>query len=109
MRQRRRLITLISAGRNCIVMIGRELPRTEDADWRKAYRTKLTRILLPHAARPAACCVARRLLIEKPHARPTEPAMASYKEIRVCLRRDPSRPSGASRREALTGPAGDTA
>ena len=30
MRERRRLITLISAGRNRIVMIRRELPRTKD-------------------------------------------------------------------------------
>src|SRR5579864_1918686 len=43
----RRLITLISASRNRIIVIRRELPRTENADWvRKPYRTKHRRILL---------------------------------------------------------------
>lgn len=37
----RRLITLIFAGRNRMVMIRRELPRTEFAGWvRKPYRTE---------------------------------------------------------------------
>ncbi len=42
----RRLITLISAGRNRIIVIRRELPRTEDASWAGPYRTKDRRILL---------------------------------------------------------------
>jgi hypothetical protein len=41
----RRLITLISAGRNRIVMIGRELPRTENANWARPYRTKHRRVV----------------------------------------------------------------
>ena len=41
----RRLITLISAGRNRIVMIRRELARTENASWARPYRTKHGRIL----------------------------------------------------------------
>src|SRR3954471_22043026 len=90
MRRKRRLITLISAGRNRIVMIRRELPRTEDADWTvKSYRTKHTRVLLPRAGRPAACFVTRTgfigltqtkplhtchsLLLVSPHAPPTGP------------------------------------
>jgi hypothetical protein len=38
----RRLITLISAGRSRIVVVRRELPRTEDAGWvSPPYRTKM--------------------------------------------------------------------
>lgn len=44
---KRRLITLIYAGRNRSVMIRRELPRTEIADWAlRLYRTEDRRILL---------------------------------------------------------------
>ena len=43
----RRLITLISAGRNRIIVMRRELPRTENASWAaRPYRTKVGRILL---------------------------------------------------------------
>jgi hypothetical protein len=43
----RRLITLIFAGRNRMVMIRRELPRTKRAGWvRKPYRIKHRRVLL---------------------------------------------------------------
>src|ERR1043165_3538306 len=58
----RRLITLISAGRNRIVMIRRELPRTEDAGWvGKPYRTKLRRILLSVASRSVTCAAGASL------------------------------------------------
>jgi hypothetical protein len=40
-KRKRRLITLISAGRNRIIVIRRELPRTENADPdKKSCRTK---------------------------------------------------------------------
>jgi hypothetical protein len=43
----RRLITLISAGRNRTVMIRRELPRTRNADWaEKPYHIEGWRVLL---------------------------------------------------------------
>src|SRR5215471_1504557 len=104
MRERRRLITLISAGRNRIVMIRRELPRTEDAGWAVLpYRTKRTRILLPRSARPAACTVARGWFIEASPSQSLNPAIPSSQEMGLRRRRVPSRPSAASRREALTG------
>jgi len=54
-RQVRRLITLISAGRNRIIVIRRELPRTEDASLgAKPYRTKQRRIFLAVSPTPAA-------------------------------------------------------
>src|SRR5689334_7077314 len=54
----RRLITLISAGRNRIVMIRRELPRTRDAGWVKSpYRIKRWRVLLSVRPGPATCTV----------------------------------------------------
>src|SRR5215471_2888646 len=54
----RRLITLISAGRNRIVRIRRELPRTENANWvRGPYRTKDARILLSVCPDPVTCTV----------------------------------------------------
>ncbi len=100
MRGKRRLITLISAGRNRIVMIRRELPRTEGAGWAVSpYRTKLTRVLLPRSARPAACTVARVGFI----SRSFQPAIPSCQERVGRRRRAPSRPRAARRREALTG------
>jgi hypothetical protein len=43
----RRLITLVFAGRNRMLVIRRELPRTDNADWaRRACRTKDMRVLL---------------------------------------------------------------
>ncbi len=43
----RRLITLISAGRNRTIVIRRELPRTRDASWvNRPYRIKRRRVLL---------------------------------------------------------------
>src|ERR1051325_10346009 len=55
----RRLITLISAGRNRIVMIRRELPRTENAGWvGRPYRTEHRRILLAVFSRSVTCAAA---------------------------------------------------
>src|ERR1044072_5272232 len=49
----RRLITLISAGRNRTIVIRRELPLTRDADWvRRPDRLKDRRILLSVPSRP---------------------------------------------------------
>ena len=54
----RRLITPISAGRNRIVMIRRELPRTENANWAvRPHRTKDWRILLSVGPRPVGSAV----------------------------------------------------
>ena len=54
-RQVRRLINLISAGRNRTVMIRRELPRTKDAGWiRGSDRIERRRILLSVCASTAA-------------------------------------------------------
>jgi hypothetical protein len=56
----RRLITLISAGRNRIVMIRRELPRTENANWvSRPYRTKYKRILRSVGAASVPCSALR--------------------------------------------------
>src|SRR5579872_946844 len=58
----RRLITLISAGRNRTIVIRRELSRTEDADGVvKPYRTERRRILLFVRSRPVTGTVALRL------------------------------------------------
>src|SRR5215469_3767623 len=55
----RRLITLISAGRNRIVMIRRELPRTRNAGWAEMpYRIKHRRILLSVSLGPVTGAVA---------------------------------------------------
>jgi hypothetical protein len=49
----RRLITLISAGRNRMVMIRRELPRTRDASsGARPYRIKRRRVLLSVSPSP---------------------------------------------------------
>jgi hypothetical protein len=56
----RRLITLISAGRNRPVMIRRELPRTRNADWAgKPYHIERWRVLLFVRLRPVTGAVAR--------------------------------------------------
>jgi hypothetical protein len=55
----RRLITLISAGRNRTIVIRRELPRTRDAGWvGRPYRIKDSRILLSVGPRPITSTVA---------------------------------------------------
>ena len=117
----RRLITLISASRNRIIVIRRELPRTEGADWvRKPYRTKHRRILRsvsPDPVTSAETVISLTDATGTARGRPTgggrsvqpgktEPAIFSYGE-RVFLhrRRAQSRPSAASRldRRAWTG------
>src|SRR5579871_2996524 len=66
-RQVRRLITLISAGRNRTVMIRRELPRTRDAGWvQRPYRIERRRILLSVSSRPVACTASFTRLTEPP-------------------------------------------
>src|SRR5579864_2043507 len=118
----RRLITLISASRNRIIVIRRELPRTENADWvRKPYRTKHRRILLSVSPGPvtrtAEEFIRRGDSNRKLRCRPTgggrsgkpgkiEPAIFSCEEkVFLHRRRVQSRPSAASRkdRRAWTG------
>jgi hypothetical protein len=54
----RRLITLISAGRNRTVVIRRELPRTRNADWAgKPYHIKDWRVLLSVRLSPVTSAV----------------------------------------------------
>ena len=54
----RRLISLISAGRNRIVMIRRELPRTKSAGWAgKPYHIERWRVLLCLPLRPVTSAV----------------------------------------------------
>jgi hypothetical protein len=98
----RRLITLISAGRNRIVMIRRELPRTEGAGWvRRPYRPERMRILL--TTRPLA--VAWSVCVQpggrsRKSAVHSLPAIPSSQESVLRRRQDPSRPSGSERRRA---------
>jgi hypothetical protein len=100
----RRLITLISAGRNRIIVIRRELPRTEDAGWAKMpYRTKARRVLRSVRPRPVSVRVATKSIIESPKAWRPQPAIPSSKISVLQRRRVPSRPREARRREALTG------
>jgi hypothetical protein len=103
----RRLITLISAGRNRIIVIRRELPLTEAAGWVQApYRTKLRRVLGCVRPRPVSVAVAAKSIIESPPAWQPQPAIPSSKEEVLQRRRVRSRPSEASRREALRGGGG---
>jgi hypothetical protein len=122
----RRLITLISAGRNRTVMIRRELPRTRNADWaEKPYHIEGWRVLLCVPLRPVTSAVAVISLADSScnvWCRPTgggtmvktgktKPAIFSYGERVFAHRRQvPSRPSAASRkdRRAWTG-GGDAA
>jgi hypothetical protein len=105
----RRLITLVSAGRNRIVVIRRELPRTENADW---DRTEHGRILLAVRSDPVTCTAAPcRLDSMRRRSAKSKPAIPSSQEKGGWHRRQvPSRPNGnerkrvaVSHREALTG------
>src|SRR5919107_3011206 len=59
-KQVRRLITLISADRNRIIVMRRELPRTENASWAtKPYRPKIRRILQAVSSSRATDAAAR--------------------------------------------------
>src|SRR5262245_52605051 len=98
----RRLITLISAGRNRIIVIRRELPLPEDAGWVQApYRTKDRRVLRSVRSRPIAVAVAGKSVIGSPQAWRLQPAIPASRS--GFLHREPSRPRAARRREALTG------
>ena len=99
----RRLITLISAGRNRIIVIRRELPRTEDAGWtRRPYRTEHRRILLSVSPRSVTGDVAREY-IRSTAGCETRLAIPSCQEVFRHRRQGLSRPRAARRREALTG------
>jgi hypothetical protein len=93
--------------RNRIVMIRRELPRTRVAGWAVSpYRIKLTRILLPRAARPAACTVARVPIMELSLEQPFHRAISSSRKGLCvaggsCLARA-QRAAGKPRRVAAT-------
>jgi hypothetical protein len=100
----RRLITLISAGRNRRIVIRRELPLTEDAGWVQApYRTKVWRVLRSVRRRPVSVTVAAKSIIGSQQASRLQPAIPSSKVSVLHRYRDQSRPSKASLREALTG------
>ena len=108
----RRLITLISAGRNRTIVIRRELPRTRDAgSGEKPYRIKVWRILLSMRPCPVTSTVALQRGNSSRVPAETEPATPSSQEMAFSHRRRvPSRPSGSerqrvagSRRVALTG------
>src|SRR4051812_30893694 len=100
----RRLITLISAGRNRTIVVRRELPRTRDAGWvRVPYRIKNRRVLLSVSPRPVSVAVAAKSIIGSPEAWRLQPAIPSSKISVLHRRRGPSRPREARRREALTG------
>ena len=79
----RRLINLISAGRNRIVMIRRELPRTEDAGWVvKPYRTKHRRILRSVRPGPVTCTdTLQSDETSQPRSAKTNPAIPSSLEM----------------------------
>src|ERR1051326_1388288 len=63
----RRLITLISAGRNRTVMIRRELPRTKDAGWvRRPDRIEDRRILLSVSSLPVTRAASAMSLLKPP-------------------------------------------
>src|SRR5574340_875723 len=100
----RRLITLVSAGRDRIIVIRRELPRTENAGCVQGrYRTERRRILLAVGRPSAPCAAAPVWFIGSPQAWQTKPAIPSYKEWVWLRRRVPSRPRAARRRAALRG------
>src|SRR5579884_2425025 len=89
----RRLITLISAGRNRIVMIRREQPRTENANWvRGPYRTKGWRVLLAVCSDPVTCTVPP----SRTSSGRTKPAIPSWMEREVGIAAG-SRPGRAER------------
>src|SRR5579872_1920865 len=99
----RRLITLISAGRNRTIVIRRELSRTENADWVvRSYRTEDWRILLFVRSRPVTGTVALRFgRTSMANPGQAKPAIPSSEERGFRHRRRvPSRPSGGERQRA---------
>src|SRR5688500_20093331 len=100
----RRLITLISAGRNRTIVVRRELPLTKDAGWVQApYRIKVRRVLLTVSPRDVSGSVATKSNIESPRAGNPQPAIPSSKARVLQRRRAPSRSSEERRRKALEG------
>src|SRR5882724_12485404 len=112
----RRLITLISAGRNRTVMIRRELPRTRNADWaEKPYHREGWRVLLSVPLRPVTSAVGLISLAESGcnvGCRPTgggtmvktgktKPAIFFYEErsLRIDARSRPGRAQRVGRIE----------
>src|SRR3954452_25298732 len=88
----RRLITLISAGRNRIVVIRRELPRIEDAGWvRTPYRTKYTEGFPFREPRPVSDAVAEKPVINELRLCQSEPGIPSFKSSSLRRRRFLSR------------------
>jgi hypothetical protein len=102
----RRLITLISAGRDRTIVIRRELPRTRDAGWvARPYRIKHSRILLSASPRPVTGTVALRWGVSsKENLNQTKPAIPASQQ-KGCLhrRRAQSRPSGREPKGSLDG------
>src|SRR5512132_1036012 len=84
-RRTRRLITLISAGRNRIIVIRRELPLTENADCvRRRYRTERRRILLSVGLPSVTCAAALMRFSEVSRACRRQPAIPSSQGL-VCI------------------------
>ena len=101
----RRLITLISAGRNRTIVIRRELPRTKTAGWEQSpYRIKDRRVLLSVCPAPATCTDPQNKQFKNSRAPRREDGIASSEGSAGRLRRVLSRPREACRREALTVP-----
>src|SRR4051812_12172375 len=103
-RRLRRLITLISAGRNRTIVIRRELPLTRSAGWDQSrYRIKDRRVLLSVCPAPVTCTDPQNELFKESRAKRREVGIASFKLLAGGFRRVLSRPRGARRRAALTG------
>lgn len=103
-RRLRRLITLISAGRNRTIVIRRELPLTRTAGWEQSpYRIKVRRVLLSVCSAPVACTDPQKKSFKSSRAKQVEAGIASFKLLAGSFRRVLSRPREARRREALTG------
>src|SRR5215471_11434570 len=67
----RRLITLISAGRNRTIVVRRELPLTRDAGWvRRPDRIKVRRILLSVSSRSITCAAPTMSWLKPPLMNP---------------------------------------
>ena len=95
----RRLITLISAGRNRTIVVRRELPVTNDAGWVEApYRIKVRRVLLSVSPRPVSGSVATKSIIESPRAWQPQPAIP-WSKVSVLQRHAGTRQGRAKRAE----------
>ena len=101
----RRLITLISAGRNRTIVIRRELPLTKTAGWEQSpYRIKDRRVLLSVCPAPAHLHRSSKQAIQKlASAAKKRMALPPLRVLRAGSGWSLSRPREACRREALTG------